>query len=158
MRETDFCHNKLYSDNKQPPPPQQRTGVVVWGGGGYSWDRLMAKLSPNARAGLAAIFAPIFAATRRDAPRPPRPQTARKCAQSIARVPDIFSRQNARQLFFLGAKNFGKNLPRQHFFLMIFLRKHLSKNVLLCAPPGSPEFVSLKKHADSGTSFFHWGV
>ena len=32
MRETDFCHNKLYSDNKQPPPPQQRTGVVVWGG------------------------------------------------------------------------------------------------------------------------------
>lgn len=99
---------------------------------------------------------------RRVAPRraatPLAPNGPKMRAIDRSRPRHFFETKRSPTFFFSAPTFFGKNLPRQHFFLMIFLRKHLSKNVLLCAPPGSPEFVSLKKHADSGTSFFHWDV
>ena len=119
MRETDFCHNKLYSDNKQPPPPQQRTGVVVGGGRGFSRDRLMAIIAKKF-AQVAPRFSPRFsprrAATRRDPPGPKRPENARN--RSLA-SPAFFRDKTLANFFFLGANFFRQEFAAPTFFLKI---------------------------------------
>ena len=99
---------------------------------------------------------------RRVAPRraatPLAPNCPKMRAIDRSRPRHFFETKRSPTFFFSAPKISARICRANIFFLMIFLRKHLSKNVLLCAPPGSPEFVSLKKHADSGTSFFHWGV
>ena len=68
------------------------------------------------------VLATFWASYGPTPPTPIRPKNAQKRALRASSVPRKFRRQNARQLFFLGANIFHKNLPRQLFFLKFFFR------------------------------------
>ena len=92
------------------------------GGGEVVRERDSPEMGSPKRPRTPRVLATFWASYGPTPPTPIRPKNAQKRALRASSVPRKFRRQNARQLFFLGANIFHKNLPRQLFFLSFFFR------------------------------------
>ena len=95
------------------------------GGGEVVRERDSPEMGSPKRPRTPRVLATFWASYGPTPPTPIRPKNAQNRALRASSVPRKFRRQNARQLFFLGANIFHKNLPRQLFFLKFFFpRRH----------------------------------
>ena len=92
------------------------------GGGEVVRERDSPEMGSPKRPRTPRVLATFWASYGPTPPTPIRPKNAQNRALRASSVPRKFRRQNARQLFFLGANIFHKNLPRQLFFLKFFFR------------------------------------
>ena len=92
------------------------------GGGELIRERDSPEMGSPKRPRTPRVLATFWASYGPTPPTPIRPKNAQNRALRASSVPRKFRRQNARQLFFLGANIFHKNLPRQLFFLKFFFR------------------------------------
>ena len=86
------------------------------GGGEVVRERDSPEMGSPKRPRTPRVLATFWASYGPTPPTPIRPKNAQNRALRASSVPRKFRRQNARQLFFLGANIFHKNLPRQLFF------------------------------------------
>ena len=99
-----------------------RLALFRGGGGELVRERDSPEMGSPKRPRTPRVLATFWASYGPTPPTPIRPKNAQNRALRASSVPRKFRRQNARQLFFLGANIFHKNLPRQLFFLKFFFR------------------------------------
>ncbi len=101
-----------------------RLALFRGGGGELVRERDSPEMGSPKRPRTPRVLATFGASYGPTPPTPIRPKNAQNRALRASSVPRKFRRQNARQLFFLGANIFHKNLPRQLFFSSFFSRRH----------------------------------
>ena len=99
-----------------------RLALFRGGGGELVRERDSPEMGSPKRPRTPRVLATFWASYGPTPPTPIRPKNAQNRALRASSVPRKFRRQNARQLFFLGANIFHKNLPRQLFFSQVFFR------------------------------------